>query len=116
MALAGRGTLSDLQEMVSRWYEDPFDPGRPLWQFVVVDGVEGGRGALFCKLHHTISDGIGLLRLSERYLDLEREPPLPDDVDLDRVIAEAAARPPTPEPPASALDAALRLAGLAGWA
>ena len=111
VALAGRGTQSDLQEIVSRWYEDPFDPGRPLWQFVVVDGVEGDRGALFCKLHHTISDGIGLLRLSERYLDLERDPPPTEDVDLDRLIAEAASRPPTPEPPASALDAALRLAG-----
>jgi WS/DGAT/MGAT family acyltransferase len=111
VALAGRGTQSDLQEIVSRWYEDPFDPARPLWQFVVVDGVEGERGALFCKLHHTISDGIGLLRLSERYLDLERDPPPAEDVDLDRVIAEAAARPQAQEPPASALDAALRLAG-----
>jgi WS/DGAT/MGAT family acyltransferase len=111
VALAGRGTLSELEDLVSRWYEDPFDAGRPLWQFVVIDGVEGGRGALFCKLHHTISDGIGLLRLSERYLDLEREPPLPDDVDLDRIIADAAARPPRQEPPASTLDAAVRLAG-----
>ncbi len=115
VALAGRGTLSDLEEMVSRWYEDPFDPGRPLWQFVVIDGVDGGRGALFCKLHHTISDGIGLLRLSERYLDLEREPPAPDEVDLDRIIAAAGGRPPAPEPPGSPLDAALRWAGRAGW-
>jgi WS/DGAT/MGAT family acyltransferase len=111
VALAGRGTITDLEEMVSRWYEDPFDPARPLWQFVVIDGVEGGRGALFCKLHHTISDGIGLLRLSERYLDLEREPPLPDDVDLDQLIAAASARPSAPDGPASPLDAALRLAG-----
>jgi WS/DGAT/MGAT family acyltransferase len=110
VALAGRGTRTDLEETVSRWYEDPFDFGRPLWQFVVIDGVEGDRGALFCKVHHTISDGIGLLRLSERYLDLEREPPLPDDVDLDRIIAEASARPPTEEVPGSPLDAALRRA------
>jgi WS/DGAT/MGAT family acyltransferase len=111
VALAGRGTVPDLEETVSRWYEDPFDPGRPLWQFVVIDGVEGGRGALFCKLHHTISDGIGLLRLSERYLDLEREPPLPDEIDLDRIISAAGARRPGPEPSGSPLDAALRLAG-----
>jgi WS/DGAT/MGAT family acyltransferase len=107
VALAGRGTRSDLEEMVSRWYEDPLDPARPLWQFVVIDGVDGGRGALFCKVHHTISDGIGLLRLSERYLDLEREPPLPDDLGLEDVIAEATPRPPA----ASPLDAVLRLAG-----
>ena len=111
VALAGGGSSPELQETVSRWYEDPFDPSRPLWQFVVVDGVEGGRGALFAKLHHTISDGIGLLRLSERYLDVERDPPLPEDVDLDRIVSDAAARPPpgrrrhpsrpsTPPPPA----------------
>ena len=75
VALAAEGSMTELQELVSRWYEDPFDPARPLWQFVIVDGVEDGKGALFCKLHHTISDGIGLLRLSERYMDLERDAP-----------------------------------------
>jgi diacylglycerol O-acyltransferase / wax synthase len=115
VALAGGGSLPELQETVSCWYEDPLDPSRPLWQFVVVDGVEGGRGALFAKLHHTISDGIGLLRLSERYLDIERDPPLPEPVDLDRVVAEAAAGAPA-APPVSSVDGALlRLGRLAGW-
>ena len=117
VALAGGGSSPELQETVSRWYEDPFDPSRPLWQFVVVDGVEGGQGALFAKLHHTISDGIGLLRLSERYLDVERDPPLAEPVDLDRIVSDAAARPPTgaaPAPPFSSVDGALlRLARLA---
>ncbi len=111
VALPGHGTLSDLEEIVSRWYEDPFDASRPLWQFVVVDGVEGGRGALFIKAHHSMIDGIGLLRLSERFLDVEREPPVPDDADLERVVAEAVAHRRTPVRPASPRDAAFRLAG-----
>ncbi len=114
VALAGAGSEAELEEVVSRWYEDPFDPGRPLWQFVVIDGVAGGRGALFGKLHHTISDGIGLLRLSERYLDLERDPPPPADVDLTRVVAEAAtssAGQTDPEWPATMARHAVRLAG-----
>ncbi len=116
VALAGGGSIAELQELVSRWYEDPFDPNRPLWQFVVVDGVEGGRGALFGKLHHTISDGIGLLRLSERYLDLERDPPLPPDVDLERVVAESTADASAVQASRSVpLDAAVQVVRLAGW-
>ncbi len=116
LALAGGGSVAELEELASRWYEDPFDPSRPLWQFTVVDGIEGGRGALFAKLHHTISDGIGLLRLSERYIDLERQPPLPGDVDLDRVIAESSSGGPPglPSHP-SPLDAARNLVRIAGW-
>jgi diacylglycerol O-acyltransferase / wax synthase len=90
VGMAAGGSIRELQELVSRWYEDPLDPSRPLWQFVVVDGVADGCGALFGKLHHTITDGIGLLRLSELYLDVARDAPPPPPVDLDRVIAEAA--------------------------
>ena len=116
VALAGGGSTAELEDLASRWYEDPFDPSRPLWQFTVVDGVEGGRGALFAKLHHTISDGIGLLRLSERYIDVEREPPLPVDVDLDRVIAASVSGQPSGQPShPSPLDVARNVARLAGW-
>jgi diacylglycerol O-acyltransferase len=115
VAMADDGSMADLQELVSRWYEDPFDSARPLWQFVIVDGVEDGRGALFCKLHHTISDGIGLLRLSERYMDLERDAPPPPDVPLDAVIAEAAAPPAEPSSFRTAVDTARRVTRLAGW-
>ena len=30
------------------------------------------------KLHHTVTDGVGGLRLAERFLDLERSPVEPD--------------------------------------
>jgi WS/DGAT/MGAT family acyltransferase len=93
VALAGNGSLDELHDLVSRWYEDPFDPGRPMWQFVVVDGLEGERSALFCKIHHAISDGVGLLRLSEAYLDLEPDVPSAPDVDLEGVVAAAAREP-----------------------
>ena len=114
MALAGGGSVAELERLASRWYEDPFDPSRPLWQFTIVDGIEGGRGALFAKLHHTISDGIGLLRLAERYIDVEREPPLPEDVDLDRLIAESASGQPSGPPShPSPLDVARNVARIA---
>ena len=69
----------DLAAVVSA---DPFDRGRPLWQFTMVEGLAGGRGAMIQKLHHSITDGEGGIRLSASFIDVERdatEPLLPAD-------------------------------------
>ncbi len=58
-----------------------FDRARPLWEFVVVDGLEGGRSALITKIHHSITDGVGGVKLLMELLDLEPDVPadeLPD--------------------------------------
>jgi diacylglycerol O-acyltransferase len=57
--------------------EDAFDPARPLWQFTVVEGLSGGRAALLAKMHHTITDGVGGVRLSAMFIDLEPDAPDP---------------------------------------
>jgi diacylglycerol O-acyltransferase len=85
------GSRRDLLDLATRLYEDPFDRTRPLWIFVVIDGLENGRGALFWKAHHSISDGIGLIRLSERYMERRPDAPVPPDVDLDAATAAAIA-------------------------
>ena len=78
VALPAPGTMRQLQDLVTLLIADPFDRSRPLWQFVVIDGLEGGRSAMVLKLHHTVTDGEGGVELSLQYLDLEREPgPLP---------------------------------------
>ena len=91
VALPAPGDDRELFDLCARLLQEPFDRTRPLWTFYVIDGLSGGRGALFTKLHHTITDGEGGVRLAERYMDIEREAPPPPDVDLDAVIAEAAA-------------------------
>ena len=65
LGLPGPGTERQLLDLATLLYEDPYDRTRPLWQFVVIEGLQGGRGALFFKLHHTIADGIGAVRLAE---------------------------------------------------
>ena len=52
---------------------DPFDRARPLWQFTLVEGLPDGRAAMVQKLHHTITDGEGGIRLSAMFLDVERD-------------------------------------------
>ena len=68
-----RAPSAQLLDLATQLYQDPFDRTRPLWIFVVIDGLEGGRGALFWKTHHSISDGIGLVRLSERYMERDAD-------------------------------------------
>ena len=91
IALPAPGTERQLLDLSTRLYEDPFDRTRPLWMFVCIDGLEGGRGAVFSKMHHTVTDGIGAIRLSERYIEAERYAPAPASVDLAAVIADALA-------------------------
>ena len=59
---------------------DPFERTRPLWLFVIIEGLADGRAALFQKMHHTITDGEGGIRLAEKFTDLEREASHPDPV------------------------------------
>src|SRR3954454_3725750 len=66
------GTLRQVLDIASLVVADPFDRTRPLWQFVVVDGLRGGKAALIQKMHHTITDGVRGVELSLQYLDFER--------------------------------------------
>jgi WS/DGAT/MGAT family acyltransferase len=40
-----------------------FDPERPPWQAILVTGLKGGRAAYLLKVHHSLSDGLGLVQL-----------------------------------------------------
>ena len=82
VALPKPGTLRQLCDLATLIVSDPFDRTRPLWGFFVVDGLKGGGGAIIQKLHHTVADGEGSLRLSMQFLDLTRdaeEPPMPPE-------------------------------------
>lgn len=74
-----RRQLFDLATLLVR---DPLDRTRPLWEFVVVEGLEGDRAALLQKMHHTITDGEGGIRMSEQFIDVERDAPDVGEVEL----------------------------------
>jgi len=77
------GTLRQVLDIASLVVADPFDRTRPLWQFLVVEGLRGGKAALIQKMHHTITDGERGVELSLQYLDFERDAPEPPPIDLD---------------------------------
>jgi diacylglycerol O-acyltransferase len=97
VALPEPGSQRQLLDLAAQLYQDPYDRSRPLWYFVLVDGLEGGRGALFSKMHHSLADGIAGLRLSELYVDQRRDAPDPPPVDLDAVVSETSPGAPAKE-------------------
>ena len=80
MALPYPGSMRQLQDLTTLIANDAFDRSRPLWQFVIVEGLEGGCSALIQKLHHTVTDGQGGVALSMQFLDLTRDAPLPPEM------------------------------------
>lgn len=92
VALPAPGGLRQLLDLAATVAAAPLDRSRPLWEFTVVEGLEGGRAALLQKVHHTITDGVGGVRLSMSLLDLEPDPPEPPPpTAVQRIAAEASA-------------------------
>ncbi|MEY2449591.1 MAG: diacylglycerol O-acyltransferase / wax synthase, partial [Acidimicrobiaceae bacterium] len=78
MKAPGDGGLRALLDVAQPIAMQGFDRARPLWEFVVVDGLAEGRAGLIIKVHHAITDGVGAVKIAMHLFDLER------DVSLDR--------------------------------
>ncbi|MCX6398495.1 MAG: wax ester/triacylglycerol synthase family O-acyltransferase [Propionibacteriales bacterium] len=61
-ALPGQGRVRELLEAVSVQHGVTLDRRRPLWEFHVFEGLEGGRYATAFKTHHAIADGMSLAK------------------------------------------------------
>lgn len=97
-------TDADARQFASTAASTSFDRTRPLWEFTVLEGLPGGRSAMVQKMHHTITDGKGGIRLSIEFIDLERDAPEPPSVDDG----------PPPEPVAAATAQTGFLTGAVG--
>ena len=58
IALPGSGTEDQLGEQVSRIHARRLDRTRPLWEMYLIHNVEGGRSAIYSKVHHAAIDGV----------------------------------------------------------
>jgi diacylglycerol O-acyltransferase / wax synthase len=56
------GGRAELHRYVSEHMSRPLDRDRPLWQAHLIDGFEGG-SAVYTRIHHSVADGIALVRL-----------------------------------------------------
>jgi WS/DGAT/MGAT family acyltransferase len=78
-ALPSPGDERELGIVVSRLHGHPIDLHRPPWEMHLIEGLEGGRFALYVKVHHSLIDGYTAMRALSGALTrdpAERERPL----------------------------------------
>ena len=75
IALPPPGNEAALREVVATFHAQPIDRARPLWELLVIDGLEGDRLALTLKVHHAVVDGVaGIGALAHLFGDAARDP------------------------------------------
>jgi diacylglycerol O-acyltransferase len=77
-ALPPPGSEEQLRNLGARVFSQRLDRSKPLWEFWLADGLEGGRFAIVGKTHHALVDGVSGVDLTTVLFDTQREPaPLP---------------------------------------
>jgi diacylglycerol O-acyltransferase len=87
MRAPGDGTLRDLLDVAQPIAMQGFDRARPLWEFVIVEGLADDKAGLIMKVHHAITDGVGAVKIAMHLFDLERDValdrgPVPDEPEI----------------------------------
>ena len=71
----GEPPLHALKRHVADLAATPLDPSRPLWQFELVEDLDGRGSALICRIHHCIGDGLALMAVTLSIADGGKAPP-----------------------------------------
>ncbi|MCP2334764.1 WS/DGAT/MGAT family O-acyltransferase [Actinomadura rupiterrae] len=74
VTLPAPGDGDQLACAVAALHERPLDRNRPLWEIVVIQGLSGGRAAVYVKAHHAAIDGVMAAETLAALLDLSPEP------------------------------------------
>jgi diacylglycerol O-acyltransferase len=72
-ALPAPGGEEELCDWLADYWSHRLDRMRPLWEVVVLEGLEDGRWALATKTHHAMVDGVGSIDVGSLMLDTEPE-------------------------------------------
>ncbi|TDP71161.1 wax ester/triacylglycerol synthase family O-acyltransferase [Roseateles toxinivorans] len=70
----GQPAEEALKQRVGELAAEPLDPDRPLWQFRVVEEMDG-QSVLIARIHHCIADGIALMSVLFSITDGGKAPP-----------------------------------------
>jgi diacylglycerol O-acyltransferase len=69
LSVAAPGSRRQVLDLVGLLEALPFDPQRSPWDLTLIEGLEGGRAALYLRAHHVLTDGVAGLRLLGLLLD-----------------------------------------------
>jgi len=63
LSLPEPGRIRELLAMVSRVHAGHLDRAYPLWRIHLIQGIEGGRIAVYVKIHHAVVDGVSGIKM-----------------------------------------------------
>ncbi len=72
--LPAPGDEAAFHDLVGEVLSPPLERSRPLWQLVLVEGLEGGRFAIVYKTHHALADGFSAVDIGKLLFDPEANP------------------------------------------
>jgi WS/DGAT/MGAT family acyltransferase len=68
VSLPGEGAHSELMSFLESFSTTPCDRSRSPWEIVLIEGLENKRSAFAMKIHHSMTDGAGLIQLFDALL------------------------------------------------
>ena len=72
--LPAPGGEAAFHDLVGEILTPPLDRSRPLWQLVMIEGLEGDRFAIVYKTHHALADGFSAVDIGKLLFDPEANP------------------------------------------
>lgn len=78
--LPSPGGIEELRSLCGRVLSTRLDTTRPLWEAWIIEGIEGDRFALLWKIHHSMTDGIGVREILTGYLGFAPNPDVPKPI------------------------------------
>ncbi len=77
VALPAPGNSEQFEQLISNFLSQPLAAKRPLWQLLVIEGLEDGRAALALKVHHALADGVSGAETFANLFDISPEVRVP---------------------------------------
>lgn len=78
LSLPAGSSYQDLLRLVADLHEPMLDRDRLLFRCWIIDGIPGGRFAIYTKTHHSVVDGVSGLRMLYRGLSTSEEHTVPE--------------------------------------
>ena len=77
-ALPTPGSPAQFDAFVSEFLSRPLSPQRPLWQLLVIEGLEDGHVAMVMKVHHALADGVSFAETFANLFDISPDVRVPE--------------------------------------
>jgi WS/DGAT/MGAT family acyltransferase len=74
------GSPVQFDALISEFFSRPLSAQRPLWQLLVIEGLEDGRAALALKVHHALADGVSGAETFANLFDISPEVRAPEPI------------------------------------